>query len=175
MERISVAKLATSIRAELRRIRRQIEAGDDSELAVWLLGGILACSQRPLRDHPVDGGRSPLPPEAKPLVVDWVERVKSLGIRSIVSLLEEKQHERHYIRGGLDLHPDGLFGYYRSQGFDFCHIPLKDYQTPSESDMERVLGAFNQMPKPMLLHCSAAIDRTSPIAAYIVSKRGVRT
>ena len=115
--------------------------------------------------------RQPLPPEARELVVEWVERVKSQGIRSIVSLLEETQHERYYLRGGLGLHPEGLFGYYRSQGFSFCNIPLTDYQTPSESQMERILEAFDCMPKPVLLQCSAAIDRTSPVAAYIVSKR----
>ena len=105
------------------------------------------------------------------LVVDWVKRVKSLGIRSIVSLLEEKQHEKYYIRGGLDLHPDGLFGYYGSQGFEFRHIPMTDYQKPSEADMRKVLEAFDQIPKPVLVHCSAGIDRTSPVAAYIVSQR----
>ena len=116
-----------------------------------------------------------MPPGAKPLVVDWVERVKSLGIQSIVSLLEEEKHKKYYIRGELDLHPEGLFGYYRSQGFEFCHIPLTDYQPPSESDKARVLEAFERMPKPVLLHCSAAIDRTSPVAAYIISKRDIQS
>ena len=174
-------EITRAIKAKLQRIRDQIRWGDDSEIIVWLLGGTLACSQRPLRDDPDFGVhlpscrcgccRQPLPPEARELVVEWVERVKSQGIRSIVSLLEETQHERYYLRGGLGLHPEGLFGYYRSQGFSFCNIPLTDYQTPSESQMERILEAFDRMPKPVLLQCSAAIDRTSPVAAYIVSKR----
>ena len=113
-----------------------------------------------------------MPPEAKPLVVKWVEQVKSLGISSIVSLLEESQHEKYYVRGGLGLHSDGLFGYYLSQGFEFRHIPMTDYEKPSESEMEKILEAFDQMPKPVLVHCSAGIDRTSPVAAYIVSRRG---
>ena len=172
---MSLTNLEKDIRAKLNQVRIQIKAGDNSDIMTWLLDGDLACSQRPLRDHPEFGGRKELSPEARPLIVDWVERVKSLGIRSIVSLLEVTQHEKYYIRGGLDLHPEGLFGYYQSQGIAFCHIPLTDYQKPSQSQMERVLEAFDRMPKPVLLHCSAAIDRTTPVAAYIVSERGFRS
>ena len=173
---MSLLGLEKDIKVKLGRIRRQICTGNDSEILVWLLDGTLACSQRPLRDHPDFGGRVPLPPKAKPLIVDWVERVKSLGIRSIISLLEERQHERYYVKGGLELHPEGLYGYYRSQGFEFCSIPIADSPKSLKSNMGRVLEGkvletFDQMPKPVLLHCSAGIDRTSPVAAYIVSKR----
>ena len=172
---ITRGALEKSIRSRLSRIRQQIKAGDDSDIMIWLLNGRLACSQRPLRDHPTFGGRVPLPPEARTLVIEWVERVKSAGIRSVVSLLEVAQHERYYIRGGLDLHSEGLFGYYRSQGFEFCHVPATDYQKPSESEMDKVLAAFDRMPKPVLLQCSAAIDRTSPVAAHIVYELGSRS
>ena len=175
-------ELTAAIQAKLRQIGDQLRAGNDSDIMVWLLDGTLACSQRPLRYHPDFGVhpnscrcgccRNSLPPEAKQLVVDWVERVTFEGIRSIISLLEEDQHKKYYVRGGLGLHPEGLFGYFRAQGFNFCHIPITDYQTPSESQMENVLEAFDRMPKPVLLQCSAAIDRTSPVAGYIVSKRG---
>lgn len=171
-EYMSLAELTNTIKDKLKKIRSRIASGDDSEILIWLLDGSLACSQRPLRDHPAFGGHDPLPPEAKPLVVKWVEQVKSLGISSIVSLLEESQHEKYYVRGGLGLHSDGLFGYYLSQGFEFRHIPMTDYEKPSESEMEKILEAFDQMPKPVLVHCSAGIDRTSPVAAYIVSRRG---
>ena len=110
-----------------------------------------------------------MPMEARPLVVEWVERVRSLGIRSIVSLLDHKQHEKHY--RALDLHPKGLHGYYQSQGFCFVHIPLTDYQPPSDCAKRRVLEAYDRMPKPVLIHCSAGIDRTSPIAAHIVREQ----
>lgn len=84
----------------------------------------------------------------------------------------DEQNEKYYIKGGLDLHPEGLHGYYQSQGFEFAHFPLTDYQPPSQCDKDRILETFDRMTKPVLLHCSAGIDRTSPIAAYIVEKRG---
>jgi len=161
------------IRSELQRIRLQISNGDESEIVVWVIPSKLACSQRPLRDHPQFGGRSPLPPEARSLVIDWVERIKQIGICSIICLLGDRQLARYYVRGGLGLHEHGLLGYYKSQGFQVCHFPMRDYQRPQESSMQKVLRAFDELPKPVVLHCSAAIDRTTPVAAFIVQHRGM--
>lgn len=161
-------ELEQHIRNELKRIRNQIRSGDESEIVVWVLPGILACSQRPLRDNPQFGGRSPLPLQAKSLVISWVERIKQMGILSIICLLENRQLERYYIQGGLGLHERGLLGYYESRGFEVRHFPMTDYQQPEESYMQKVLEGFDALPKPVLLHCSAAIDRTTPVAAYIV-------
>lgn len=168
-------ELKRHIRNKLKDIRYQIKVGNESEIVVWVLPGRLACSQRPLRDHPQYGGLSPLPPlppQAKSLVISWVEQIKNLGIHSIICLLENQQLERHYIRGGLGLHERGLLGYYESQGFKVHHFPMTDYQRPAESDMQKVLEAFDALPKPVLLHCSAGIDRTTPVAAYIACQRG---
>ena len=162
-----MSELEQRIRKELQRIRNQIRAGDESEIVVWVISGKLACSQRPLRDHPQFGGHNPLPPEARPLVIGCVERIKQMGIRSIICLLEEQQLDRYYVRGGLGLHERGLLGYYESQGFEVRYFPMTDYQRPEESYMQKVLEAFDVLPKPVLLHCSAAIDRTTPVAAYI--------
>lgn len=163
------------IKSELERIRRQIKAGDESEIIVWIIPSKLACSQRPLRDHPQFGGRAPLPPESKLLVINWVKRIKQMGIRSIICLLEDLQLDRYYIRGGLGLHDRGLLGYYESQGFQVRHKKLTDYQPPSENQMKEVLKAFDELPKPVLIHCSAAIDRTTPIAGYIYRQRSTDT
>ncbi len=175
-------RITKEIQAKLRQLGDQLRGGNDSAIMVWLLDGTLACSHRPLRYHPDFGVhpsrcrcgscRNSLPPEAKQLVVDWVERAKFEGVRSIISLLEDDQHQKYYLRGSLGLHPEGLFGYYRMQGFNFCHLPMTDFQTPSKSQMETVLKAFERLPKPVLLQCSAGIDRTSPVAAYIVFKHG---
>jgi len=161
----------SDIKRELIRIRQQIMKGDESELVIWVIPSILACSQRPLRDHPQFGGRSPLPSEARPEVVSWVSRVKNIGIRSIICLLEPDQLDRYYVRGGLNLHASGLLGYYRKHGFNVKHFPLTDYQRPTDALMNQVLEEFDRLPKPVLIQCSAAIDRTTPVAAFIAARR----
>lgn len=154
---------------ELSRLRRQISAGDDSELWIWVIHDRLACAQRPLRDHPPFAGRTPLPPAARPFVESWVDRIVADGFQSVISLLEIAQLDRYYVRGGIDLHPGGLLGYYKSRGLAVESIPCKDYEQPSGCQMFQALQAFHSLPKPVLLHCSAGIDRTAPVAAYIAS------
>jgi hypothetical protein len=93
-----------------------------------------------------------------------------VGIRSVICLLTARQLKRYYISGGLDLHPEGLLGYYDSQGLKVSPIETPDFEPPSSDIMNRALRAFQSLPKPILLHCSAAIDRTTPIAAFIASQ-----
>lgn len=155
------------IRNELRRLRQQIGAGDESELWVWAVPRRLACAQRPLRDHPRFGGRTPLPREARPFVESWVDRVVESGFQSVISLLEVAQLDRYYARGGIDIHPHGLLGYYEARGLNVASIPCTDYQRPTDEQLRQALDAFRRLPKPALLHCSAGIDRTAPVAAYI--------
>jgi hypothetical protein len=161
-----------TICVELRRIRLKIHNGDESELWIWAIPGKLACAQRPLRDSPEYGGGPgrrplPLPPQARPRVETWVDRIIEAGFRSVISLLEPKQLVRHYVSGGLSLHPDGLLGYYESRGLSVESIPCTDYQEPTREQKLQVLGAFRSLPGPVLLHCSAGIDRTSPVAAFL--------
>ncbi len=165
-------KREQEIKGELSRLRKQIRNGDESELWIWVIPCRLACAQRPLRDHMQFGGRTPLPAEALPAVESWVDRVVDAGFRTVISLLEEAQHERYYMRGGISLHPGGLYGYYESRGLRVMTVPCTDYQRPSKDQMRQVLDAFRRLPKPILLHCSAAIDRAAPIAAYICESEG---
>lgn len=160
------------IRSELKRIREQIYQRDESEIWIWVIPDRLACAQRPLRDNPQFGGGPgkhppPLPPEARPLVEGWVDRIIEGGFRSVISLLEVAQLQRHYVRGGIILHPDGLLGYYRSRGLLVESIPCTDYKTPTAERLCRVLEAYQLLPGPVLLHCSAGIDRTAPVAAFL--------
>jgi hypothetical protein len=161
---------SATIQSELRRIRRQLRSGDESEVWICVIPGRLACAQRPLRDHPEFGGRRPLPPAARPLVESWVGRVVEAGFRSVISLLEVAQLDRYYVRGGINLHPHGLLGYYESRGLSLESIPCIDYQRPTDAQMSQVLKAFRRLPKPVLLHCSAGIDRTAPVAAFLWEK-----
>ena len=69
--------------------------------------------------------------------------------------------------------------------FDVCHIPWDDpaHRPWSERGSfedellrvrEQALAAFDALPKPGALHCSAGIDRSSPVAAYIYVQRSNR-
>ncbi len=159
-----------NIRSGLERIRAQIYRGDEAEIWIWVIPERLACAQRPLRDNPRFGsgpGKHPPPPEARPFAEAWVDRVIQAGFRSVISLLEVAQLERHYVRGGLNLHPEGLLGYYRSRGLAVESIPCTDYQMPTVLQKQQVRDAFQRLPKPVLLHCSAGIDRSSPVAAFL--------
>lgn len=158
------------IKEELARVRAKLRAGDESEFMIWPIPDTLACAQRPLRYHPVFGGRTPLPREARDLVVSWVDKVWQAGVRSVICLLEPRQLDRYYVRGHLELHEGGLLGYYRTRGFDVRHLPMTDYQPPSQADLARAYEAFRGFPKAVLIHCSAGIDRTAPVAAFIVSQ-----
>jgi len=166
------------IRGCLEQLRRQLCAGNNSKILCWVIPGVLACSQRPLRDHPVyspcsSGFRpQPLPPEASTLVVEWVQKILDAGIKSVICLLEPAQLKKYYVQGGLNLPSGGLLEYYQHRGLDVRHVPTTDYQRPSAVVMQLVLTAFDLLPQPVLLHCSAAIDRTTPVAAFLFKERG---
>jgi protein tyrosine/serine phosphatase len=38
---------------------------------------------------------------------------------------------------------------------------------PTVLQKQQVRDAFQRLPKPVLLHCSAGIDRSSPVAAFL--------
>lgn len=172
----SLKDKTNEIRQELCTLGERICSGDDSELLLWVIPRQLACAHRPLRHHPEFGGsKRDLPKSATPLVLKWAERVREYGIRSIISLMHPKEL-RHY--DALDLGAPDLLEFYQQQGFQVCHIPWEDpaHLPPSgrvnyQEELCRVgleaLRAFNDLPKPVLLHCSAGIDRSAPVAAYI--------
>lgn len=166
------------IQAELRRLENQIGGGDDSQVVVWIVENKLAVAHRPLRYDPVFGGSGRrLSPEASGAVRIWVERMRDqYDIRSIICLMHPKELQ-HY--ADLNLHPWGLLGLYEEVGIKVWYVPWADPahgRTPE--DRAKLRGqvedvktnanrAFGSLPKPTLLHCSAGIDRTSPVAAFI--------
>lgn len=165
--------LATIIRNYSTNIKMRHKSGDYSELLVWVIKDVLACSQRPLRFHREFGrSRQSFPLEAKPAVIEWIERIKQEGIRSIIVLTAEEEL-RYY--DPLDLHANGLLGYYHSEGLIISPIPWPDPAHVKQNypailhEIRRIaLPEYNRLPKPVLIHCSAAIDRSPPVAAYIV-------
>ena len=181
-----VEKKTTELKTALVRLGRHLDKVEDTGLLVWVIPRALACAHRPLRHHKTFGkelkGRN-LPPEAAPHVLAWVRRIRELGIRSIICLMHSKELQ-HYAR--LDLGAANLLALYEKVGLSVRHIEWDDpaHRTGLKpatyaEDLARArveaLDAFDKLPKPVLLHCSAGIDRSSPVAAYIWQMRVCRS
>src|SRR3990172_8401946 len=89
---LEVKKLEREIRDKLQNLRTRLANGNETEIVVWVIPYKLACSQRPLRDHPEFGGSGrPLPLDARPLVIRWVAQIKKMGNCSVICLMHSKE------------------------------------------------------------------------------------
>jgi len=92
----------------------------------------------------------------------WIESAQSLGVVSIICLLAEEH---------LHLYPDAdLLGIYRAAGFEVHHIPVTDHRRPplTPQQLAAVLRAWQELARPVLIHCSAGIDRTGAAVEHIL-------
>jgi len=129
----------------------------------WVIPGVLARSARPGR------ALGPYTEAPREEVDKWLELLRGMGIRSIICLLDDK-HLCLY----KDL-PDGLVEYYRACGFHTAHIMLRDPVLGgivTEEALQKVWMAYQELPKPVLIHCSAGRDRTGKAVDYILKRMG---
>lgn len=167
------------IKLAMGALGRRMENGDDSQILYWVIPTNLACAHRPLRHHPCYGGSgNNLDSSATQLVKDWVTEIRLCGIKSIISLMHDRDL-RCYT--SLDLNTANILEFYKQEELVVSHIPWEDPHHKKSSFSEKrktylkvreeALAAYDALPKPTLIQCSAGIDRSSPVAAFIYVNR----
>jgi protein tyrosine phosphatase (PTP) superfamily phosphohydrolase (DUF442 family) len=140
------------------------ENGDEDEMkeVTWVIPDKLARGYRP-------GRYGSTGPVAESVVAAWCDSVRDAGIGSIVCLLAP---EHLGLYAGV---PGGLLDHYRTRGFNVAYVPVADHKWPplDAAELDQAWKAYDGLPEPVLVHCSAGIDRTGAAIEHILAKLNV--
>jgi hypothetical protein len=91
-------------------------------------------------------------------------------------------HDRDWrCYASLDLRVASIHDFYEQQGFEVAAVPYEDPHRKKSIPAEKrktllrvrqdALAAYDMLSKPVLIQCSAAWDRSPPVAAFICVMR----
>jgi hypothetical protein len=132
----------------------------------WVIKGKLACGERP-------GSGLPIVPTK--VVDQWLAHLIHLRIKSLIVMLTEDEMASYYPHLG-----QSLIDYYRGAGFEVRTVANQDCDGVVNSRVmrSRVRAAFDALPKPVLVHCNAGLERSKKLAIPAIckewQKRGTR-
>lgn len=183
MEKLLNAK-CTEFQKAMRDLGERLDREDISRPFIEVIPGKLFCSYRPLRRHHNPDFRGPqmkLPADAASEVLEWIRKMRAGGIQTIISLMSPRELG-HYATVCSKLGAGDLYGLYKSYGFAVESIAWEDpmyrvgqggrfYKDTLLEIRQQALDAFDRLQKPVLLHCSSGIQRSSPVAAFIYAHR----
>ena len=156
-------------------MRSALQAGDPLPRLGWAIPEVLAVTQRPLRAHPrYAGSRMDYPPDSRPEIDAWITDLVRQGIRAVVVVTSNKELH-HY--DGPTADDGGLLSLYSRAGLQVAHFPADDpahdltarnaFEAGVDDLAVEVARALRSLALPAVVHCSAAIDRSPPLAARI--------